>query len=179
MEKSYQWHKAAGLRFEAILIMIEMPQYSEWDEVRENLKPFRQALMVNLSNQAFLFPNSIVSYEGLDAGGEIWLTMNKPRFHPAYLEPMIPVDLCFYRKEAGYFMKISGTALMLGLTEEGQLRMRVRPSRIEHFGNLHPKLLVLLKTKVFELLQTIRSFFHLKREHSFNPSFFPEQTVLD
>jgi hypothetical protein len=157
--------------------MTEKAPYSEWDKIREDLKPFRQALMVNLSNQAFLFPNGVVSYEGLDAGGEIWLTMSKPRFHTAYLEPMIPVDLCFYKKEANYFLKISGTALMLGFNETGQLQMRVRPSRIEHFGDTRPKILLQLQSWVSELVQKPGSFFRWKREHSFGPSFFHEQTI--
>jgi hypothetical protein len=166
--------------------MTEIPQYSECDKIREELKPFRQALMVNLSSQAFLFPNGVVSYEGLDAGGELWLTMSKPRFHTAYLEPMIPVDLCFYKKEADYFVKISGTALMLGINEAGQLQMRVRPSRIEHVGDTRPKILLQLENWVMELVQKVKSLLHWKsehsfgsskREHSFGPSFLPEQTI--
>lgn len=157
--------------------MTEMPQYSEWDKVREDLKPFRQALMVNLSNQAFLFPNGVVSYEGLDAGGELWLTMSKPRFHTAYLEPMIPVDLCFYTKEADYFIKISGTALMLGFNEAGQLQMRVRPSRVKHCGDTRPKIFLHLQAWVSELLQKIASFLRWKSEHSYGSSLLPEQTI--
>lgn len=166
--------------------MTEWPQYSECDKMRAELKPFRQALLFNLSNQSYLFPNAVVSYEGLDAGGEIWLTMNKPRFHTAYLEPMIPVELCFYTKEAEYFIKISGTALMLGINEAGQLRMRVRPSRVEQVGHVHPKIIVQLESWLNEIIQKIGSFFRWKREHSFNSSkgersfgstFLPEQTI--
>jgi hypothetical protein len=86
--------------------------------IRDKILQLQSALFFNCSNSVLKIPNQVINALYADELGQVWFCIPPP-FQSMYeFDKAFPAQLDFFKKEADFFLKITGKAFVVNDPEE-------------------------------------------------------------